>query len=489
MGLLLLCPSFGYAETGFKDIPESYWAAESIDFLNGRGILAGYKDQTFHPDRPVNRAEFAVILAKSQGLGASPTQKGTHPPVAFTDVPASHWAAPAIQAMVEQGWMSGYPGKRFRPNQALTMAEMYVILSKANTGDSNMTEAQADEILRFYRDGNKLPSWAKVSVANAIQSGITITERSKTKLFPNSQAVRANVAVSVAKLVNPALRDNPAASVAQKSTLDLNQLPAANLVGVLETGDQAGKWILVRADGRQFRLNPGQLDTSQWQAGQQARITGNLDAVTGTATDPIVTVQTFFPITPAPAQAAESVQTTTPVTGTPPVAEPVAEKIERTGQTEPVEITQEKTESVEALKQTQAPQPKQDVVLYFPNLANLVSDPALMLGEPVRREADNNMTPRKAVEAILQGPSEAERRQGYFMDEDVKRLSLGKLTVAPKGIAAVTLEAPGDFQFSNSSVPARLSEQIRRTLKEFDGVQSVSITVQTPKHKDLWISP
>lgn len=491
----LLTQTASVAATPFIDIPRGYWASEYIGTLNERGIIAGYADNTFHPNRPVSRAEFAVILAKSQGLALASAQDQSN---AFKDVPNSHWALPAIQAVVKQGWMSGYPGERFAPGRDLTLGEMYVILAKANAEKNDMTAAEADEILKRYRDADELPDWARIPVASAIQSGITVTERSETRLSPNLKAVRASVATSIAKLINPAMRDKSVDSLAQqvqppksqaKATKPepsnealadaMSQCPAVNLVGTLEASEkQPDEWILVRADGRRFPLSKLPQGAELWQAGQQVRVTGNLDAVNGTVNEPIVTVQTVSLIEPYKAEPAPSEQVPAPQTqeaasetSGPVPSEKTTEALRQTGQLAPV-------------KETAATVP-----VYFPNLANLVNDPALMLGAPIQRPASEMKKPEAVIEAILRGPTDAERKQGFFMDEDLKRLGLEKLTVSKEGEASVIIGAPGDFQFTNASVAARLSEQIRRTLKQFDAIRSVKISVQNPKNKVIWFSP
>lgn len=52
-------------------------------------------------------------------------------PAAFSDVPASHWARPFIDAMVRRGFVSGYPDGTFKPNQAVTRAEFAAMISGA----------------------------------------------------------------------------------------------------------------------------------------------------------------------------------------------------------------------------------------------------------------------------------------------------------------------------------------------------------------------
>lgn len=48
----------------------------------------------------------------------------------FPDVPASHWAAGAIDWVREQGLMAGYPDGTFRPEQPVTRAEAAAIIER-----------------------------------------------------------------------------------------------------------------------------------------------------------------------------------------------------------------------------------------------------------------------------------------------------------------------------------------------------------------------
>lgn len=472
MGLLLSLQSPSQAASSFVDIPTDYWAKRYIENLNERGVIAGYADQTFQPNRPVSRAEFAVILAKSQGLAGN-AHTGQSESTGFKDLPTTHWAAPAIQAIVKQGWMSGYPDHRFEPNRNITLAEMYAILAKAESANAMPSDTEANQVLAAYRDAGELPQWARIPVAKAVQSGITVTEKSTSKLSPNQLAVRANVATSVAKLNNPAFRDvasetpapvqaqTPEATAPVQETIStVESCPAVNLVGKLRRGENPRQWRLVRADGKVFPLQLPEPNDFNLKEEQEVRVTGNLDPVTGTAENPIVTVQTLTAVEPYQ-----------------PEPQPVV--------TEAVKPIAPVESNEDAVHQ----EPAKPISLYFPNLANLVSDPALMLGTPAQRTSPNEITPRKAVEAILNGPNEDERKRGYFMDQDLQRLSLGKLTIDPAGAASVIINAPGNFQFENTSVPARLSEQIRRTLKQFDHIQTVKVSVTDPKNKAIWISP
>lgn len=46
----------------------THWAAKDIDLAIERGLMKGYPDGTFKPDKPINRAELAVVLNRIYDL-------------------------------------------------------------------------------------------------------------------------------------------------------------------------------------------------------------------------------------------------------------------------------------------------------------------------------------------------------------------------------------------------------------------------------------
>lgn len=51
------------SSTTYKDIPNTYWAKDSIIALTTQHLMNGYADGTFRPEQPITRAEMAPILA------------------------------------------------------------------------------------------------------------------------------------------------------------------------------------------------------------------------------------------------------------------------------------------------------------------------------------------------------------------------------------------------------------------------------------------
>ncbi|MEP0916946.1 S-layer homology domain-containing protein [Leptolyngbya sp. DQ-M1] len=112
--------------TSFRDT-QNYWAKPFIEALAGRDVIKGYPDGTFRPDQPVDRDEFAAILRTAFN---QPQERQIRSGSDYRDVPQGYWAAPAIKEAYEAGFMRGYPGGYFRPNQPVTKVEALVSLAR-----------------------------------------------------------------------------------------------------------------------------------------------------------------------------------------------------------------------------------------------------------------------------------------------------------------------------------------------------------------------
>ncbi|KUP25729.1 S-layer homology domain-containing protein [Paenibacillus sp. DMB5] len=73
---------------GYSDVAAGYWAESAILQAQGAGILKGYADGTFRPGQPVTRAE--AVTAVNRALGRGPLSGADASP--WSDVPLTHWA-------------------------------------------------------------------------------------------------------------------------------------------------------------------------------------------------------------------------------------------------------------------------------------------------------------------------------------------------------------------------------------------------------------
>ena len=86
------------------------------------GIIQGYEDGTFRPNNNITRAEFAAIASRFMSSGYDVEED------LFTDI-ANHWARENINDAAMAGWINGYPGGIFLPDQAITRAEAVTLVN------------------------------------------------------------------------------------------------------------------------------------------------------------------------------------------------------------------------------------------------------------------------------------------------------------------------------------------------------------------------
>ena len=114
------------ANTSFPDT-QNYWAQPFIHALAQRNIVTGYPDNTFRPEKSVDRDEFAAIVR--QAFDQAPERQIASGST-YTDVPDGYWASAAIKEAYEMGFMDGYPGQEFRPKQPVTKVQVLTSLAR-----------------------------------------------------------------------------------------------------------------------------------------------------------------------------------------------------------------------------------------------------------------------------------------------------------------------------------------------------------------------
>ncbi|MEX0269155.1 S-layer homology domain-containing protein [Leptolyngbyaceae cyanobacterium UHCC 1019] len=120
-------PLFAAAtNTSFPDT-QAYWGQPFIQALAERNIVTGYPDNTYRPEQPVKRDEFAAIL---QAAFAQPSERQIASGSVYKDIPEGYWASSAIEEAYEMGFMKGYLGGEFRPNQPVTKVEVLTSLAQ-----------------------------------------------------------------------------------------------------------------------------------------------------------------------------------------------------------------------------------------------------------------------------------------------------------------------------------------------------------------------
>ena len=121
---------FGSLIHKFNDIQYHRYENDITD-LADKGIIEGYPDGTFQPEKLVNRAEALKIILSSKnhldeekGLGKEiDFSKYSTDGKAFRDVRVSDWFDEYIAYSKEEGIVSGYSDGLFRPQQTVNLVE------------------------------------------------------------------------------------------------------------------------------------------------------------------------------------------------------------------------------------------------------------------------------------------------------------------------------------------------------------------------------
>jgi hypothetical protein len=121
LALTLALGTFSYAAAAPMEDVVGEDCEDAVARLVALGIIAGYPDGTFRPDRPVTRAEFAKIMVSALGIGEAALYAAG--PTRFPDVTADHWASGYINVAVDVGIIVGYPDGTFLPENQVTFAE------------------------------------------------------------------------------------------------------------------------------------------------------------------------------------------------------------------------------------------------------------------------------------------------------------------------------------------------------------------------------
>ena len=223
------------AQTAFNDVPSGYWAQTFIQELSRRDIIKGFPDGGFRPNDPVTRAQFAAMLSKA--VNKAPIRGG----VSFVDVSSGYWAASAIQQSYVTGFMSGYPGNVFEPNQNIPRVQILVSLANG----LNYAATQSPEtILVAYADSGSIPNYARNSVAAATENRLVVNYPNVQFLNPNQSATRAEVAAFIYQALVRSGQAQAIASpfiVGQATTPPVQnqvRIPAGNTIAVQYSKDK-----------------------------------------------------------------------------------------------------------------------------------------------------------------------------------------------------------------------------------------------------------
>ena len=127
----MIAKAMGYeanpdAPSMFPDVADDFWGKAAINFCAQNGIITGYDDGTFQPNKAITRQEAASILRNAFKLTESSSE--TFP----DDSAISGWAKESVYIVKASGLMKGDAGTgNFRPTDTIIRAEAASIFMNA----------------------------------------------------------------------------------------------------------------------------------------------------------------------------------------------------------------------------------------------------------------------------------------------------------------------------------------------------------------------
>lgn len=106
----------------FSDVPAGAWYYDAVMSLCGKGIMSGYEDNSFKPDKNITRAELSAVLARFIYDGNTELRA--------VDVDKNSWYADAVAKMINAGYINGYEDGTIKPDKLITRGETSAIIDR-----------------------------------------------------------------------------------------------------------------------------------------------------------------------------------------------------------------------------------------------------------------------------------------------------------------------------------------------------------------------
>ncbi|MCC5910367.1 MAG: InlB B-repeat-containing protein, partial [Clostridiaceae bacterium] len=174
---------------------ENHWSKEYVNDMAARLVIKN--PETFTPDRPITRGEFAEYITKALGIYRTDIIITTK----FIDVGETDELATAITIATDYGIITGYPDNTFKPNTKISREEAMTMYAKAM--DIIDLVAINNNNIEYYTDKEQIAEWAYEHVVNTVSSGVF---RGKTKetIDPKGTFTYAEAVTAIRNLLRAA---------------------------------------------------------------------------------------------------------------------------------------------------------------------------------------------------------------------------------------------------------------------------------------------
>lgn len=172
----------------FTDADTTAWYHDCVHYCLENGLMNGFGDGTFGPEKPITRAQLVQILHNREG------RPSVNYLMQFEDVPEGAWYAEAVRWAASEGVVSGYSSRKFGPDDNITREQLALMLwryagSPTATGGLEFTDA------------DHVSGYALEAMRWAAENGI-ITGKTGGILAPQGSATRAEAAAMLMRVLS-----------------------------------------------------------------------------------------------------------------------------------------------------------------------------------------------------------------------------------------------------------------------------------------------
>ena len=175
------------------DDTKKHWAKDFIDYVVGRGLLDGSRENKFYPNEKMTRGMLVTALGKLAGVNVKKYETNS-----FTDVQNDSFYHPYIEWAYSKGVVYGIGDGTFAPDKSITREEMAVIFERYAkvTGCKIHVTREASS----YEDKENIGTEYRAAVKAMQQAGIMMGIDGN-KFNPKGNATRAEVSAMLSRYI------------------------------------------------------------------------------------------------------------------------------------------------------------------------------------------------------------------------------------------------------------------------------------------------
>ena len=149
----------------FNDLGEKYKYESYIHEISSRGIVVGFEDGSFKPEKELTRAEMATVFVR---LFDVPKHRSAS---CFEDIPNSHWANEYIMALVDKGVFM--KDTKFNPDTVINR-EQLVTMTYRMLSDMGYIDKEKNFDLSQWEDFDTISDFAKEAYRSLLANGYIV---------------------------------------------------------------------------------------------------------------------------------------------------------------------------------------------------------------------------------------------------------------------------------------------------------------------------